>query len=122
MKLLLDMNLPPAWCTALRQDGHDAWHWSAVGDRRATDYFIMRFAQANGYVVITHDLDFSALLAATGARGPSVVLLRTGNVSSSTAESFILRALRTCSRELTDGAIVTADEAGQRVRVLPLRS
>lgn len=26
MKLLLDMNLPPAWCTVLRQDGHDAWH------------------------------------------------------------------------------------------------
>jgi predicted nuclease of predicted toxin-antitoxin system len=53
MKLLLDMNLPPTWCTALRRDGHDAHHWSAVGDLRATDQFIMRFAQANGFVVIT---------------------------------------------------------------------
>ncbi|HVE81601.1 MAG TPA: DUF5615 family PIN-like protein [Myxococcales bacterium] len=122
MKLLLDMNLPPAWCTALRRDGHDAHHWSTVGDPRATDQFIMRFAQANGFVVITYDLDFGALLAATGARGPSVVLLRTGDVSSSEVESLVLRALRACANELAGGAIVTVDEAGQRVRVLPLRA
>jgi predicted nuclease of predicted toxin-antitoxin system len=122
MKLLLDMNLPPAWCTALRYDGHDVQHWSMVGDLRATDQAIMRFAQANGFVVITHDLDFGALLAATGARSPSVVLLRTGDVSSPVVESLLLRALRACSNELAAGAIVTVDEAGQRVRVLPLRS
>jgi len=72
--------------------------------------------------VITHDLDFGALLAVTGARGPSVVLLRTGDVSSSSAESLVLEALRVCANELAGGAIVTVDEAGQRVRVLPLRS
>jgi predicted nuclease of predicted toxin-antitoxin system len=82
----------------------------------------MSFAQANGFVVITHDLDFGALLAATGARGPSVVLLRTGDVSAPEVETLVIRALRACSSKLAEGAIVTVDEAGQRVRVLPLRS
>lgn len=122
MKLLLDMNLPPAWCTVLRQAGHDAHHWSTVGDLRATDQSIMRFAQVNGFVVITHDLDFGALLAATGARSPSVVLLRTGDVSSPVVESLVLGALRACADQLAAGAIVTVDQVGQRVRVLPLRS
>ena len=56
------------------------------------------------------------------ARSPSVVLLRTSDVSSSSAESFVLEALRVCSGELADGAIVTVDETGRRIRVLPLRS
>ncbi len=31
-------------------------------------------------VVLTHDLDFGAMLAATGARGPSVVAVRIQDV------------------------------------------
>jgi predicted nuclease of predicted toxin-antitoxin system len=73
MKLLLDMNLAPDWCGVLGREGFDAVHWSAVGDGRATDAIVMAWARANGRVVVTHDLDFGALLAATGAEGPSVV-------------------------------------------------
>jgi len=50
------------------------------------------------------------------------VLLRTGDVSSLEVESLVLGALRACADELAGGAIVTVDEAGQRVRVLPLRA
>ena len=56
MKIVVDMNLPPAW-------GHMAMHWSAIGDGKASDSEVMAWARTNGYLVFTHDLDFGALLA-----------------------------------------------------------
>ncbi|WP_295879244.1 DUF5615 family PIN-like protein [uncultured Thiohalocapsa sp.] len=73
MKLLLDMNLSPALAQALTAAGWDALHWSSVGPVDASDAAIMLWARANQRVVITNDLDFSAILAATRASGPSVV-------------------------------------------------
>ena len=120
MKLVLDMNLPPAWCGELAQLGHDARHWSAVGAATATDAEVMAHARAESWVVVTHDLDFGALLAATRARGPSVVLLRCGDISSSTVLSLLVAALDACEAELDSGAIVTVEESSRRVRALPM--
>ena len=80
MKILLDMNLSPRWVGFLRQEGFEAVHWSTVGDLRASDAAIMAWARDNAFVVFSHDLDFSALLAATQAVGPSVVQVRTQDV------------------------------------------
>jgi len=41
----------------------------------------MAYASVNGYVVLTHDLDFSAILAATQGEKPSVVQIRADDVS-----------------------------------------
>ena len=76
MKLLLDMNLAPMWVGFLQEEGFEAVHWSNVGDPRASDATIMGWARRGGYVVFTHDLGFSALLALTEAAGPSVVQVR----------------------------------------------
>ncbi|MBV8794319.1 MAG: DUF5615 family PIN-like protein [Hyphomicrobiales bacterium] len=65
MKLLVDMNLSPRWVKALIEAEIEASHWSTLGPANASDADIMAFARANGYVVLTHDLDFSAILAAT---------------------------------------------------------
>lgn len=71
MKLLLDMNLSPAWVRFLEENGFEAVHWSTIGEPTATDAVIMAWARNRGFVVITYDLDFSALLAATEAVGRS---------------------------------------------------
>jgi predicted nuclease of predicted toxin-antitoxin system len=42
-------------------------HFSRIIQARASDAAIMAWARDGGYVVFTHDLDFSALLAATEA-------------------------------------------------------
>jgi predicted nuclease of predicted toxin-antitoxin system len=42
VKLLLDLNLPPSWVGDLVAAGHEALHWSQVGDPRAPDVDIMR--------------------------------------------------------------------------------
>ncbi len=76
MKLLIDMNLSPDWVGLLAAEGFEAVHWSAVGDPRATDETILSYAKSRRCVVFTHDLDFGAILAATGAATPSVVQIR----------------------------------------------
>ena len=65
MKILIDMNLPPRWAKVFAGAGWEALHWSQVGAPTASDREIMAWARENGYIVFTHDLDFSALLAAT---------------------------------------------------------
>jgi predicted nuclease of predicted toxin-antitoxin system len=70
MRILLDMNLSPTWVGFLVQEGFEAVHWASVGSPLASDADIMEWARRNGHVVFTHDMDFSALLAVTGATGP----------------------------------------------------
>lgn len=66
MKLLIDMNLSPNWVQYLADAGIDAVHWSAVGQPNAADAELMRFASAGGLTILTHDLDFGAILASSG--------------------------------------------------------
>jgi predicted nuclease of predicted toxin-antitoxin system len=73
MKLLVDMNLSPRWVGFLSTKGVDAVHWSSLGDARASDATIMRWAVEHHHAVFTHDLDFSAILATAAASGPSVI-------------------------------------------------
>jgi len=65
MKLVVDMNLSPRWIGILADAGVQALHWSTVGKANAPDAEIMAWVVANDDVVLTHDLDFGAILAAT---------------------------------------------------------
>ncbi|MCB2261847.1 MAG: DUF5615 family PIN-like protein [Candidatus Thiosymbion ectosymbiont of Robbea hypermnestra] len=62
MKLLVDMNLSPRWVNLLTDAGIRAAHWSTLGAAEAPDTEIMAYARTNDYVVLTHDLDFGAIL------------------------------------------------------------
>jgi len=121
MKLLVDMNLSPRWVTLLAGAGVEAVHWSTVGAMNAPDSEIMAHALANDFVVLTHDLDFSAILAATHGEKPSVVQLRADDVSPDMIGRQVLVALRQMEAELQEGALVTVDPNRTRLRVLPLQ-
>lgn len=121
MKLLLDMNLSPTWVRFLEENDFEAVHWSGVGVSTATDAVIMAWARDHGFVVITHDLDFSAILASTEAVGPSVLQVRTQDVLPDAIGPDVVRVLRDHSEALAQGAIVSIDELASRVRVLPIR-
>lgn len=120
MKLLIDMNLAPRWVAWLVQHGFQADHWSALGRSNAPDSEIMAYAATHHYVVITHDLDFGAILAATNAEKPSVVQIRAENVSPDVIGDRVVSALLKMKPELSAGALVTIDMVRDRVRVLPL--
>jgi predicted nuclease of predicted toxin-antitoxin system len=76
MKLLIDMNLSPRWMGWLQAEGLEAVHWSSVGRANAPDSEIMAYARESGFFVLTHDLDFGSILAATQGKSPSVVQMR----------------------------------------------
>lgn len=86
----------------------------------ATDVEIMDFARENRYVIITHDLDFSAILATTHGERPSVVQIRSEDLSPEVIGDQIIAALRQMSVELEEGALLTIDPIRTRLRVLPL--
>ncbi len=120
MKVLVDMNLSPRWVSLLAAAGAESLHWSDVGAANATDAEIMSYAAAKGYVVLTHDLDFGAMLAATSQTKPSIVQLRASDVRPQTIGSSVLAALRQMESELSHGALITIDLSRTRIRVLPL--
>lgn len=121
MKLLIDMNLSPRWVSELTGAGLEVEHWSKLGPCDASDEAIMEYARAHEYVVLTHDLDFSAILAATHGNKPSVVQIRADNVSPEAIGRQVAQALRQMGLELERGALLTIDPKRTRLRVLPLR-
>ena len=121
MKLLVDMNLSPRWIAFLSAEGFEAVHWSSVGKPCASDSDIMSFAAKDGFVVLTHDLDFSAILAATHGEKPSVVQIRMDDITSNAAGSCVVAALQKLQAELELGALVTIETHRTRVRLLPLK-
>lgn len=82
--------------------------------------WISALAAANDYVVLTHDLDFGAILAATQGEKPSVVQIRAEDVSPDVIGVPVVTALRQMADELEAGARVTVAPNRTRLRVLPL--
>ncbi|MBP9592345.1 MAG: DUF5615 family PIN-like protein [Steroidobacteraceae bacterium] len=121
MKLLLDMNIPPSLAERLESAGHQAVHWSQVGDPRASDTKVLEWARANHFVLITHDLDFGALLAAGGDLTPSVFQLRTGDLGPDAFAPMLIEALDQVRDALEVGSLVTVSPAEARIRILPLK-
>jgi predicted nuclease of predicted toxin-antitoxin system len=121
MKILIDMNLPPRWVEVFAKAGLEAVHWSQEGATTASDREIMAWARDNGHAVFTHDLDFSALLAATQGEGPSVIQVRTQNVLPEAIGDLVLKSMNQFRRELEEGAIITIDPNRARLRILPLK-
>jgi len=121
MKIIVDMNLSPAWCALLEANGHEARHWRLVGSPSATDAAILSWARDNGFVVFTNDLDFGAILAATLTRSPSVIQLRGKDVTPQGAGAYLLAALASYAREIVEGSLLTIDQERCRVRMLPVR-
>ncbi len=80
----------------------------------------MRAAHDRGAVVITNDLDFGAMLASSGAEGPSLIQLRAADLRPEALAPILIETVRQLSSELESGALVTLESARNRVRLLPL--
>ena len=81
----------------------------------------MAYAVANDYVILTHDLDFGAFLAATnGTR--HVAQFGAGDLSPDTIGRHLIGQLRRTEAELEQGASLTIEPGRARMRLLPLRN
>jgi len=118
MKVLIDMNLSPSWVQALEDPGFQAVHWSSIGDGGAPDTVVLGWAKENGYIV-SPTTWISAVLAITRGAAPSVIRVRTQDLSPDHLIDFVVRGLRQHEAALERGALISIDEQRLRARVLP---
>lgn len=71
MKIVIDMNLSPEWEQVFSKHC-EIKHWSRIGEPGAPDELIFEWAKNNASILLTNDLDFGAILAATRLNSPSV--------------------------------------------------
>lgn len=121
MKILVDMNLSPAWVPIFIREGWQTVHWRDIGAPNASDYDILNWARKNEYVVFTHDLDFGAILAASNADCPSVIQVRTQDVTPDHIKQPLIQILNEYRDLVLEGALISFDESRSRVRILPMR-
>jgi len=122
MIILVDMNLPPMIATTLTQKGIPAEHWYTIGAPGAMDTEIMEYAQKNDCVVLTCDLDFTAMLSITQGRKPSIIQIRKHGFVVEELANMIVSLIQQYKEDLEKGAILTIDPRRTRVRLLPLGS
>ena len=118
MKVLVDMKLGLGFVAELQALGIEARHWSQVGALDAPDSVIMEWARREGFVVLTSDLDFGALLHSTHGMGPSVIQFRGSDLRVRAILGDLINVLDTFRDLLVRGALVTV--AGKRVRIVEL--
>jgi len=120
VRFLADMGISVRTVGALNELGHDAVHAREIGLSRATDTTILERARSEGQVVLTVDLDFGQLLAASSQITPSVVIFRMRDQTPGSITPRLLRVIAERSRELESGAIILVEDRRYRVRLLPI--
>ena len=106
MKILFDMNIPLKYPALLTNKGFDCLRWSDVGLPNATDAEIMKYAFENDFIILTFDLDFSAMLSVTHELKPSIAQIRASIPNAEQIVELISSALLRNADELKKGAIL----------------
>ena len=119
MKFLADMSISLATLTYLHDHGYDAVHLREIGLHTLEDADIIQKAREEQRIVVTHDLDFSDLVAASGASLPSVIIFRLRDMRPANVNRHLEIVLRD-EEALECGVIVSITEGRMRLRRLPL--
>jgi len=121
ISVLLDQGLAPRAAAMLVERGIEATHVSEIGMAEADDSEILEAARQSGRICVTLDHDFHTHLAIAGKGSPSVILLRVEGLSAEHQVGLIVSICTQCESELSEGAAISADGKGIRVRRLPLK-
>lgn len=120
MRLLLDQGIPRTTVLHLRHLGIESVHVGNRGLAAASDATILDIATEEQRIVVTLDADFHALVALSGAPGPSVIRIRLEGLDSEHLSALLSDVLKLCEKDLEAGAMVSITDHGVRVRRLPL--
>jgi predicted nuclease of predicted toxin-antitoxin system len=104
----------------LRASGHDATHLRDEGLQRLPNGQVFAKAVAEDRIVITFDLDFGEILAASHGQLTSVILFRLHDTRTDRVIQRLAHVLATSGDALTHGAIIVVEDARHRVRRLPI--
>jgi len=120
VRFLADMGVSQGVVEWLRSAGHDAMHLRDEGLHRIANGDILQKGFSEHRVVLTFDLDFGEIVAASEGRVVSVVLFRLHNTRAAHVIERLRRVLEQSSAELQLGAIIVVEEGRHRVRRLPI--
>ncbi len=120
MRFLADMGVAQSTAAFLRSQGFDAFHLRDEGLQRLDDEDIIAKARAEGRVILTHDLDFGRIVALSRAHVPSVITFRLGDMRPVQVNRYLVEVLSHFADQLDQGALVSVNEHGIRVRALPI--
>jgi predicted nuclease of predicted toxin-antitoxin system len=105
---------------ALRERQYDVVHLREEGLIALHDEGIVEKARSEHRIVITHDLDFSRLMALSGATSPSTITFRLSDMRPHNVLIHLEEALDAFGDELQQGALVTVGDLASRCRRLPI--
>jgi predicted nuclease of predicted toxin-antitoxin system len=120
MNFLADMGISPRVVEELRRKGYDSIHLLDEGLHRMTDGGILEKARQENRVLLTHDLDFGELLAASGGNLPSVIIFRLKDMRAANINRHLFSIINQQSKSLNKGAVLSVTEQKVRIRALPL--
>ena len=120
MRFLADMGVSFRVVDWLRAGGHDLVHLREQGLQTLPNGDIFEKAACEQRVVLSFDLDFGEILAASGQQVVSVVLFRLRNTRAAFVVQRLDAVLAQSSIDLLEGAIVVVEDGRHRVRKLPI--
>ena len=119
-RLMANMNISPKTVSSLSQKGWDILRVSQSLPVNASDQEILDLARHEGRVIVTQDLDFSALLALGGFDRPSLITLRLSVSDPESITQRLIEILPQLEDALGKGSAVTIEDASFRIRRLPI--
>ena len=120
MRLVLDQGVPRDAAALLRSLGHDCMHVGEIGMSKAADEVILAFSLERNAVVVTLDADFHAILAVSGAQGPSVIRRRLQGLGAPEVVEVVRNVLAGFEAELTRGSLITVKARKTTCHWLPI--
>ena len=92
MQFLMDANLPRTAVAVFQAAGHTAAHVKELGMGGATDDIIAARARAEGWVLVTRDLDFADVRAYPPADYAGLLVLRLGDEATAVEIKALLES------------------------------
>ncbi len=120
MRFLADMGISPHTVALLRSLEHDAAHLYEEGLNRLPDPAILEKARREGRVLLTSDLDFGELVAASGASLPSIITFRLRDMRPANVNRYLREILEHHADALSKGVVISVTEGHIRLRLLPI--
>ena len=120
MRIIADVHIRPVTVQHLNSLGHEVIRSSDILPEEAPDLEIIERAVATNRVILTEDLDFSDIIALSGATRPSLITLRLTDASAGNVNRIIAAALPALEGLVTAGILATVEDERVRIRELPV--
>ena len=119
MRFLADMGVARDVMQWLRDQGHDAVHLRELEMSRASDREVFEKAADEDRALLTFDLDFSDIVAASGGKTISVILFRLRNARHGRVRERLATCFADLGADIRRGAVVVIEDSRVRIRRLP---